>query len=369
MSNRNILILANDTTYTYNLRIEIIEQLIDEGYHVTIASKCLFFIDELKEVGCDVLDVDAGRRGTNPINDSILLITYIRIIHKRKPDVVLTFNIKPNVYGGIACQLMRKRYIPNITGLGTSLEFLGRMQRLTIALYRIGIHGSQCVFFQNNDNKQFFIDHKMLSNKHQCIVLPGSGVNLDKFKPLPYPNGDEIDYLFVGRILKEKGIDLYIEAAKKIRKEYPLTKFHICGYCDDSSYIKIIGQAVKAGYVIYHGEQKDMRPFYEMAHCIVHPSYYPEGMSNVLLEAAACARPVITTYRSGCKEIVDNGQSGYTIKVNDVYSLVNLIKLFISHDNEKQCYMGLEGRKKVAREYDKKIVIRQYIDIIATKID
>lgn len=187
--------------------------------------------------------------------------------------------------------------------------------------------------------------------------------------PLPYPKGETTHFLFVSRLLKEKGIDLYLAAAKEIVGKYSNVVFHICGYCDDSSYQEIVSQAVSDGFVQYHGEQESMQPFYALANCIVHPSYYPEGMSNVLLEAAACARPIITTERSGCMETVENGKTGYLIPVQDQNALVEAIECFLKLSRDEQEQMGLSGRQKVEREFDRSQVSQKYIEVIDRKHD
>ena len=364
MKQMKIAILANDTTYTYNLRGELIRQLLDRGEEILVAGRVLSFREELIRMGCRLADVDTGRHGKNPLQDLRLLKTYVALLKKEQPDVVLSFNIKPNIYGGMACRHLKIRFLPNITGLGKALEYPGMMQKLTKRLYRIGIAGAECVFFQNRENRRFFEKNRLLKPRTKTVLLPGSGVDLERFSPLPYPKGKTTHFLFVSRLLKEKGIDLYLEAARVITERYPDTVFHICGGCDDRRYQKIVSQAVSDGYVRYHGEQKSVRPFYEMAHCIVHPSYYPEGMSNVLLEAAASARPVITTERSGCAETVDDGKSGYLIPVQNQAALVDAIERFLKLGRDGQEQMGLMGRKKAEGEFDRRLVAGKYIQII-----
>lgn len=361
MSTKKIIILSNDTPYTYNLRRELIERLAQDGHSVVVVCKLMSMKQELESLRCRLIDVDTGRHGTNPVTDLMLLRSYIRILKREKPDITLTFNIKPNIYGGMACRLLRIRYMPNITGLGTAVEYPGHMQRLTTFLYKIGIAGADCVFFQNEENEQFFRDRHMLSRHSRTCLLPGSGVNLQEHPPLPFPEGEKINFLFVARILKEKGIDLYLTAAKAIHERHGHVVFHICGMCDDKQYIDILKQAEDEGYIKYHGEQKDMTPFYQMAHCIVHPSYYPEGMSNVLLEAGASARPVIATDRSGCRETVENGLTGYLVPIKQEKSLIEALEAFLALSWEEKRAMGLAGRGKMEREFDRGMVVGQYL--------
>lgn len=355
--------MANDTTYTYNLRNEIIERFVADGHKVVVVSQPLLLIDELKGLGCRLIDINTNRHGTNPFSDFGLLIKFKKILMDEKPDIVLTYNIKPNVYGGIACQMTKTPYIPNITGLGTAVEYPGIMQRISTLLYKFGVGGACCIFFQNEENKQFFVVHHMMPKRTRTRVIPGSGVSLTKHKPMDYPDdGDMINFLFIARVMQEKGIDLYLSAAKRIHKKYPNVMFHICGRCDDEKYNVVLKEHEKRGFVRYHGEQKNMIPFFKMAHCVVHPSYYPEGMSNVLLEAAAHCRPIIATDRAGCRETVDNGRSGFVIPIKDENALVVAIEKFLAMTWDARKEMGLAGRKKIEKEFDRQIVVKAYLE-------
>ena len=365
---KKIVILANDTTYTFNLRGAIIKALIKEKYKVYIVAQVLNFKEELENMGCEIIDISIGRHGTNPFSDLKLLKEYKKIIKEIKPDVVLSFNIKPNVYGGMACAKYNIKFMPNITGLGTALEYPGLMQILTKALYKIGLRKADTVFFQNSENEDFFKKNKLISKKTKTILLPGSGVDLNEHKVLDYPRDDGIvRFLFIARIMKDKGIDIYLETAKKIKEKYPNTEFHICGYCDDEKYKQILDKYEKDNIIIYHGEQKNMTPFFEMAHCIVHPSYYPEGMSNVLLEAAAHGRPIICTDRSGCSETVDDGNSGFIVPIKKIDEVVNSVAKIINMSKNDREKMGFCGRKKIEKEFDRNIVVNKYLNEIDDK--
>lgn len=354
------MLLANDSSYTYHLRRELIEQLIADGHSVLVVCERLLCYQELEALGCRQIAMQTERHGKKPLRDVALFLSYAKLIRSEKPDVVLTFNIKPNVYGGLACRLLGVSYLTNVTGLGVAVEQPGALQRLTIWLYQLGIARAACVFFQNTENEQFFFNRKILSAKAHFRLLPGSGVNLKFYEAMPYPAGETTHFLFVARIMKEKGIDLYLHAASRIRRQYQNTVFHVCGACDAPEYIGILRAAEQAGTILYHGEQVSMLPFFESAHCIVHPSYYPEGMSNVLLEAAASARPIITTNRSGCREIVAHGTSGYLVPIQEEDALVEAIERFLNLPWEAKRSMGLAGRTKVEQEFDRRIVVEAY---------
>ena len=254
----------------------------------------------------------------------------------------------------MACQQLKIPYLPNVTGLGTPVENPGPLQALTTRLYKMGVAGASCIFFQNSENQRFFEAHKMMPKHAKIRLLPGSGVDLESHPAFPYPEEETVHFQFTSRILKEKGIDLYLAAAKRIHAEYPNTVFHICGGCDDSAYEEILKQAQEAGDVVYHGQQKDMIPFLKQASCIVHPSYYPEGMSNVLLEGAASARPIIATDRAGCRETVEDGVTGFLIPIQDEEALVHALERFMQITPEQRKAMGLAGRVKMEREFDRK---------------
>lgn len=360
-----ILMITNDTTFAYNLRREVLRRFVAEGHIVALISEVLAFKEELEELGCRVLPVETDRRGTSVFNDLKLFCRYFSILAKEKPDIVLTNNIKPNVYGGLACRLLGIRYMPNITGLGTAVEHPGKMQALTTRLYKWGVAGAECVFFQNSENLEFFRKRNMLSPKSRTCLLPGSGVDLTTYTLLPYPENGEIHFLFAARIMKEKGIDLFLEAARRFHSENVV--FDVCGACDDEAYGEKMCEAHDAGIIRYHGQQKYMRPFYEQCSCFLYPSYYPEGMSNVLLEAAATGRPAIAADRSGCRETVTDGVTGYIVPVNDEAATIAAVEKFLLLTWQQCRDMGLAARAKVEKEFDRAIVVEKYMEQIAYK--
>lgn len=354
--------VANDTTFIYNLRREVLEAFAGNGHKVTVVAQILSFREELEQMGFSVIGMKVGRRGTDPFADLKLLAGYIRIFKQHRPDMVFTNNIKPNVYAGLACRLLKIPYIVNVTGLGTAVEKPGKMQALTTKLYKMGAAGAKCVLFQNSENEAFFRDRNMLSKKSRAVLLPGSGVNLQSHPVLPYPQGERVHFLFVARVMKEKGIDQYLETARTLRSERQDVVFHVCGGCDDLEYIQILEQAHKDGVIEYHGQQKDMLPFWQQASCIVNPSYYPEGMSNVLLEAAACGRPIIVADRSGCRETVEPGKTGYLVPIQDTQAVIDAVRDFLSLSWEQRQAMGLAGREKMEKEFDRRIVVEKYME-------
>lgn len=355
---KKVLFLVNHDIVIYNFRKELVERLLQDGYKVYISSPYGERIDDLVSMGCKYINTSIDRHGTNIMQDFKLILHYKKIIRDIKPDVVLTYTIKPNIYGGIACKTLKTPYIANITGLGTAVENGGIMQKLTTMLYKIAFKKVKCVFFQNTENQQFFIDNKIAVNSHKLI--PGSGVNLERFHVLEYPPDDTTEFVFISRIMKQKGIDEYLEAAEYIRGKYPNTKFHICGFCEEE-YEDKLKVMHNRGIIIYHGMLRDVRDILKVTHCTIHPTYYPEGMSNVLLESAACGRPIITTNRAGCREVVDNGINGFIAEQRSSKELIKHIEKFIVLNFKNKEMMGLAGRTKVENQFDRELVTDKYI--------
>lgn len=358
-----ILILANNDIGLYNFRKELIDRLIKEKNEVYMSLPNGERVKDLEKLGCIFIETDVDRRGTNPIKDFKLILKYRKILNTIKPDIVLTYTIKPNIYGGLMCRIKNIPYICNITGLGTATENKSIVQKIVFVLYKCALKRVKCCFVQNSENLQFLNDNKLVKET-KCKLIPGSGVNLEQYKVLPYPNNiEKIKFLFISRIMKEKGIEQYLEAAKIIKNKYSNTEFHILGFCEQE-YEEKLKKLTEDGIISYHGLQKDVIPFLQEASCLIHPSYYPEGMSNVLLEASASGRPVITTNRSGCKEIVEDGKTGYIIEIKNSQQLIEKIEEFLKLSNEQRKQMGLEARKKVENEFDRNIVIDKYIEEI-----
>ena len=354
---RKILVISNVTSGLYNFRYELIQRLVQE-FEVFIMANDNGRADEFTKLGCTFIETGFDRHSINPVKEVKLFSMYIKLIRNVRPDIVLTYTIKPNIYAGMVCALLGIPYIANITGLGTAVEKGGIIQKIAIILYKIGLRRAQMVFFQNSENRDFMLNHGIIKGAYGTI--PGSGVNLQKYKPLEYPNGETTDFVFIGRIMKEKGIDQYIDAAKYIRGKYPQTRFHICGAFEEN-YGEQIKEFQDSGIILYHGVVKDMISLYQIASCTIHPSYYPEGLSNVLLESCACARPIITTNRAGCREVVDDGVNGFICKQKDSEDLIKQIEKFIALPYEKKKQMGLAGRAKVEKKFDRNIVVEAYL--------
>lgn len=357
---KKVLILANSSKGVYGFRNELVMKLL-EKYEVIISVPDDVCTAELEEEGCKVIITPINRRGMNPAEDLKLFFAYCRLLKDIKPDVVLTYTIKPNIYGGFACRIKRVPYVTTITGLGSAMEGDGVLQKLTTFLYRISMKKASCIFFQNETNQKIFAERKIKGKSEKRVS--GSGVDLTHFKYIDMPDTNIIRFIFVSRILKEKGIEEYLEAAKQIKDKYQDTEFWVLGKCDDD-YETQLKEAHAQNIIRYFGMQKDVQSFFKDVHCLVHPSFYPEGMSNVCQEAAACGRAVITTDHTGCRETVDDTITGYLVEKRNVTDLVSAIERFILlSDNDKR-KMGRCARQKVENEFDRKKVTKDYMDVI-----
>lgn len=352
-----VLIIANADIGLYKFRKELLEELVKEN-EVYIALPKGEFYEDLLAIGCKYIITQLDRHGTNPVKELKTVFEYKKIIKRVKPEIVFTYTIKPNVYAGMACAALNIPYVANITGLGTAVENPGLMQVLTVNLYKYSLRKAQKVFFQNTENRDFFVKKGVVKKAYD--LLPGSGVNLKNYMVTEYPNGPTVDFVFVSRIMKEKGIEQYLEAAKEIKARHSETRFHICGFCEQN-YEQVLKDMSDEGIIIYHGLVKDMSAIYKQMSCTIHPTYYPEGLSNVLLESSASGRPIITTNRSGCREVVDDGINGYVVEEKNSKDLIEKIELFLEKSVEERKQMGIAGRKKVEKEFNRQIVIDKYL--------
>lgn len=354
---KKLLILANSDSAIFKFRSELIEEL-SKQFQIGIGIPFGQYMELIKNDKYDFFDVPINRHGLNPLEDYKLLQRYKKLIRSFKPDAMLLYTIKPNLYGSIAARKYKVPCLCNITGLGSALETPGVLQQLLIRMYRYAMQEEHTIFFQNVHGKEFFIQNK-IGEAPQYYLLPGSGVNLNRFKLLPYPENELLRFFFIARVIKEKGIDEFLYVARRFKEEKKKAEFHVCGACEEA-YDEILKNADKEGVIKYHGLVKDMRAMYEMASCIVLPSYYPEGQSNVLLEGAASGRPLVTTDHPGCREAVDNDVTGFLVNKKDGNDLYDKICNIFFMSIEERAAMGLAGRKKMEREFDRNIVIEAY---------
>lgn len=358
--NKKILILVNHDVVIYNFRKELVETLIQQGYEVFVSSPNGERIEALRALGCQVIETTVQRRGKNPFQDLFLLRTYVQLMKKIQPMCVLTYTIKPNIFGAIAASWLKIPCIATITGLGTAVENKSFLQVMTVSMYQFAFRRVAAVFFQNEENQQFFQQKKIARGKH--ILLAGSGVNLQEFYYAPLDVAKEtVDFLFIGRLMKNKGILEFVEAAKTIRSRFAHARFHVIGLVEDP---KILAKVKAASQVIqYHGFVKNVKPFLLQSTCVVLPSYH-EGMSNTLLEAAAMGRILIATNVAGCREIVDHTENGFLVEKQNVDDLVKKMEQLLLLSNDEKIQMSQAAREKVTQQFDRTIIVNRYIEEI-----
>lgn len=352
-----VLIAANYDVGLYQFRKELIDELLKD-HQVMISLPYGTLVDPLQQAGCTFIDTRVDRRGLNPIKDLTLFRQYRKILKKNKPDMVVTYTIKPNVYGGMACRMKKIPYAANITGLGTAFQNSGLLRKFVTRLYRSALKKAQVVFFENAANRQLFIDLKIVT-EDKAVLLNGAGVNLEHYSLKSYPVDGPVRFLFVGRVMQEKGIDELFSAMERLHAEGAQCTLEVLGGYEED-YADTIRRYEEKGWLRYHGYQLDVRPFIENAHCFVLPSYH-EGMANTNLECAAMGRPVITSQIPGCQEAVLDGQSGLLCRPKDAGSLYEVMRRFLDMTPEQREAMGLAGRRHMETVFDKRLVVAETV--------
>ena len=355
---KRIAILANHSGGLYDFRKDLIRALCNHGEVIAVVPKN----DKWQEL-CSIVDkaieLPLDRRGMNPIHDFSLFCKYRRMLRKVKPNLVITYTIKPNVYGGIACRMAGIPYAANITGLGSAIENGGLLRKFILMLYKLSLKGARAVFFENAANRDALVNAGVVPQGRD-VVLNGAGVNLNDYPYQEYPNDGTVRFLFVGRIMKEKGVDEFFVAAERMKKNYgKRVEFCMAGMFEEA-YKQKIDELVNDGIIEYLGYQADMKSLYGAASCVVLPSYH-EGMSNVLLEAAATGRPLITSDIPGCREAVEDGVSGYICPAKDADTLYDTMQCFVELPESWRAEMGRRGREQMEQRFSKAAVVAETI--------
>lgn len=356
-----ILILANNDVGLYKFRRALLLELLNKGNTVVLSLPYGECVDDLVSDGCEFIDTPIDRRGINLITDIKLLIQYKKIIKKVQPDFVITYTIKPNVYGGMICRWVKKPYAINITGLGTAFQKKGLLRKIVVSMYKIACKNAKVIFFENEENRQLFIKER-ISDDSQTYRLNGAGVDLKEYKVKEYPTGEKIKFLFIGRVMEEKGINELFDAMRRLIDDNKVCELDVVGGYEED-YREKIEQYQKEGWLHYYGYQKDVKPFIEKCHCFVLPSWH-EGMANTNLECAATARPIITTNIPGCSEAVEDGVTGILVPCKNAESLYIAMKKFMNLSYEERKKMGEAGRKRMESIFDKKKVVSKTIQYL-----
>lgn len=355
------LVITNHSYMLYQFRTELLLKLKTLG-EVVISMPFKGHHDDFIDMGFKCIDTKLDRRGVNPVEDLGLYRFYKHFLKEEKPDIVITYSIKPNVYAGFLCRRMKIPYFVNVQGLGTAFQSKP-MAFIATRMYIAGLKKAKAVFFENQFNADEFVNRHIIPREKE-VVLNGAGVNLDLYQYQPYPSErDGIHILYLGRIMKEKGVEETFDAMERLKPKFgDRVVFDVVGFFEDE-YKERVEQLEKDGIIVFHGFQPDPKPYYAMAHGVVLASYH-EGMSNVLLEACATGRGIITTDIPGCREAVDEGVNGYLCKKQDVDTLADCMERFLNLTTEQRKAMGDVGRQKMEREFDKKMIVSQSVDVI-----
>lgn len=366
MNNKTIAIVLNTSWNIYNFRLGLLLALQEQGYKIIAIAPRDDYSPKLEALDFEYHDITINNKGTNPLEELKLIYAFVKLYKKIKPDILLHYTIKPNIYGTIAAGILGIPVISNISGLGTVFLNDGLSSKIAKMLYKIALLIPKKVFFQNNDDRELFIETGLVK-QHKIDLLPGSGIDTAKFVPLMSTTGNMMQFLFIARLVRDKGIIEYVEAARTLKEKYPDIEFTILGSFYPGNPTAISENDMQEweqnGIVRYLGTSDDVQSVIAHATCVVLPSYR-EGLSRVLLEAASMAKPIVTTNVPGCKEVVEDGINGFLCQVRDSDDLARAMEKIILLSDTKREEMGKRGREKVIAEFDEKIVIQKYLDAI-----
>jgi glycosyltransferase involved in cell wall biosynthesis len=368
---RKIVISINSAWNIYNFRAGLIKALIKSGYEVLAVAPRDSYVEEITKMGVRFIPLEMDAKGINPFNEILLLIRYFLILAKEKPSVFLGFTIKPNIYGSLVARILGIKFINNVAGLGTLFSHRTVLCRLAELMYKIGLSGSAKIYFQNKDDQKHF-ERKNIISLQETELLPGSGVNLKHFSFSPLRHDEKskrVRFILMARMLWEKGIAEFVEAAKLLKQKYPHSEYCLLGFLDVQNPTAIsrkqMDQWVSEHSITYLGVSRDIRLHLKNADCVVLPSFYREGVPHSLLEGAAMGRPIVTSDSVGCREVVDKGENGYLCKPRNAFDLAEKMSLILEMSHQERSEMGVKSRLKMEKEFDEEIVISQYLKCIS----
>jgi glycosyltransferase involved in cell wall biosynthesis len=366
--NRKIVISINTAWNVYNFRRGLVTALIERGHEVVAIAPEDDYAGRLQELGCRFVHLPMDNNGAHPGRDLLLLGRYVKLLRRERPMAYLGYTIKPNIYGSMAARMLGIPAINNIAGLGTAFIHQGLLTRIVRRLYRQALRRSHRVFFQNEDDRQLFIGAGLVQ-AGRTDRLPGSGLDLAHFQPSPAAGSRDqpFSFLLVARMLRDKGVEEFAQAARLVRQRAPDARFRLLGAIDTANPNAIpasrIGAWENEGLLDYLGKCDDVRPHLREAGCVVLPSYR-EGVPRALLEAAAMERPIIATRTAGCKDVVEHGVNGFLCRVKDGADLALRMMDMLELPPQRRVEMGRAGRRKIAAGFDERIVIEKYLDAI-----
>ncbi len=356
---KRVLFLANHFTTLFHYRRELIKKLIENGDEVYLSipedESNIYFSD----MGCHIVPIEMERRGTNPAKDIKLIKSYKKLLSQVKPDIIFSYTIKPNIYGCLASN-GKYRQVCNITGTGATFIKDNALAKICRALYKASISKCYKVFFQNTGDRDYFVKHKMVRDNY--AMLPGSGCDLAEHPYSEIPFDEETKFIFVGRVMEVKGIDEYLACAKAIKIKYPNTKFYVAGWIEEEKYGDLIKKYSDDGYIEYLGYRKDVANLMSKCCCTILPSHGGEGIPNVMLESSAEGRICIASNINGSRDVVEEGKTGFLFNPGDAEDLASQVEKVLAMSHEERVAMGKAGHDKIAKEFDRNIVINAYLD-------
>lgn len=361
-----ITLVANTSWYIYNFRRKFIDNLLRKNYCVTVIAPIDNYSLMLQDLGCEFIDIKIDNNGKNPLKDLKTLFDFYRIYFQIKPAVILHYTTKPNIYGSVAARLAKIPFINNISGLGSAFIHKGVTNLIVRILYQLSQGHSYKVFFQNPDDFKLFTQSRLVRSD-KADLLPGSGVDIDKFFPKKKERTQKFCFLLIGRLLWEKGVKEYVEAARILREVYSHLELQLLGFVENNNPRSVSEEQIRDweqdGHVIWLGSVDDVRPHIAESDCVVLPSYR-EGTPRSLLEAASMGKPLITTDAVGCRQVVEHGVNGFLCKPKDSFDLASVMQKMLQLTDEQRMAMGKKGREKIVREFDEQIVINKYMETI-----
>lgn len=364
---KKIAIVSNLSWNLYNFRLSLMYAMRNQGYEVVAIAPYDRYSQKIVDAGFEFHDIKINAQGMNPIEDLTTIYDFYKIFKEVSPDVICQYTIKPNIYGSFAANMLNIKIINNIAGLGTLFIKDNTVTKIAKLLYRVSQLKADRVFFQNREDYRFFTEKGIVS-KEKCDVLPGSGVDTNRFRPHYKVQKEKIRFLLIARMIWEKGIGEYVQAARDIKKHYPNVEFCLLGFLDvqNPSAItkKEMDEWVEEGVVNYLGVSDRVDEVIKSADCVVLPSYYREGTPKTLLESGSSGKPIITTDNVGCRDVVDHGVNGYICEPRSWEDLRDKIEMFLALSPQEKLKMGQESRKKIEREFDESIVINKYLEAI-----
>lgn len=357
-----VAIVLNTSWNIYNFRKGLVKSFLEKGYEVFTIAPVDKFTPKLTEMGCRHLPVRMDSRGANPLKDFLLIIELFNIYRKIKPDVILHFTIKPNIYGTMAAGMLGIPVINNVCGLGTMFLKDNLVSRIAITLYRIAFRIPRKIFFQNQDDRDLFLK-KRITKKTVTDLLPGSGIDLNEFFPDRSPKNEHFTFLLISRLIYDKGITEFVEAIQALRQRGVDAKFQVLGAVDEKHKRgiprHIVDGWIEKNIIDYLGTTEDVKYFIRQADCVVLPSYR-EGTPKTLLEAASMGIPIVATDVPGCRNVVEDGYNGFLCKVRNSEDLADKMHKILALDSEERAKLGANSRKKVEEQFDIKLVIDKY---------